>query len=111
MKKFYGIIILAVLCLSVVSLFALTVNAQQESSWPMFHGDVAHTGYSNGSGPSTNQTLWVFKTGGKIWSSPAVANGIVYVASFDHNLYAINAKTGTKMWNYSLGSNLIVHPL
>jgi outer membrane protein assembly factor BamB len=63
----------------------------------MFHGDVAHTGYSSGSGPSTNQTLWVFKTNGKIWSSPAVANGIVYIASFDRNVYAINAATGTKI--------------
>jgi outer membrane protein assembly factor BamB len=63
----------------------------------MFHGDVAHTGYSSGSGPSTNQALWVFKTNGKIWSSPAVANGIVYIASFDRNVYAINAATGTKI--------------
>ncbi len=91
MKKFYGAVILAVLFLSVFSSFVLVVNAQQENSWPMFHGDVAHTGYSTGSGPSTNQTLWTFKTNGEVWSSPAVADGIVYVASFDRNLYAINA--------------------
>ena len=48
MKKFYGAVILVILCLSVVSLFSFTVNAQQADSWPMFHGDVAHTGYSNG---------------------------------------------------------------
>ena len=103
MKKFYAIVILAILCLSVVSLFSFTVNAQQADSWPMFHGDVAHTGYSNGSGPSTNQTLWVFKTNGEVWSSPAVVNGIVYFGSFDQNLYAINAKTGTEIWSYPYG--------
>ena len=50
MKKFCGIVTLAILCLSVVSLFSFTVNAQQADSWPMFHGDVAHTGYSNTQG-------------------------------------------------------------
>src|SRR5208283_4418335 len=104
MKKFCAIVTLVILCLSVVSLFSFTVNAQQADSWPMFHSDLAHTGYSTESGPSANQTLWVFKTNSEVWSSPAVVNGIVYVASFDQNLYAINAKTGSKMWSYPLGN-------
>jgi outer membrane protein assembly factor BamB len=33
-------------------------------------------------------------------SSPAVANGVVYVGSDDSNLYALNAKTGAKLWSY-----------
>ena len=37
-------------------------------------------------------------------SSPTVANGIVYVGSDDHNVYALDANTGTKMWNYTTGS-------
>ncbi len=110
MKKFCGAVTLAILCLSVISLFSFTVNAQQSDSWPMFHGDVAHTGYSNTTGPSTNQTLWVFKTSGKIWSSPAVANGIVYIASLDGNVYAINAKTGVEIWSYSIGSQTFSSP-
>src|SRR3989304_121200 len=109
MKKFYGIITLAILCLSVASLFSFTVNAQQTDSWPMFHHDTAHTGYSASTGPSTNQTLWTFGTNGWIVSSPAVANGIVYFTSSDkgyfntstNNLNAVDAKDGTKIWNYS----------
>ncbi len=76
----------------------------------MFHNDAAHTGYSTGTGPTTNQTLWVFQTNGEIWSSPAVANGIVYIASRPRsvkpsllieqsNIYAINATTGAKIWS------------
>ena len=43
----------------------------------------------NQSGPSTNQTLWVFKTGGNIYSSPAVVNGVAYFGSYDGNVYAV----------------------
>jgi serine/threonine-protein kinase len=36
--------------------------------------------------------------------SPAVVNGVVYVGSDDLNVYALNATTGTKLWNYTTGS-------
>jgi outer membrane protein assembly factor BamB len=39
-----------------------------------------------------------------LYSSPAVANGVVYVGSEDNNVYALNAKTGAKLWSYSTGS-------
>jgi outer membrane protein assembly factor BamB len=38
------------------------------------------------------QPLWSFTTGGSIWSSPTVADGMIYVGSFgsaDHKLYAL----------------------
>jgi outer membrane protein assembly factor BamB len=34
-------------------------------------------------------------------SSPAVANGVVYVGSNDNNLYALNATTGANLWSYT----------
>ena len=40
---------------------------------------------------STCTPLWTATTGGAIDSSPAVANGVVYVGSGDHELYAFNA--------------------
>jgi len=33
-------------------------------------------------------------------SDPAVAKGIVYIGSFDTGLHALDAKTGTTLWNY-----------
>ena len=36
-------------------------------------------------------------------SSPAVANGVVYVGSSDGNLYALNASTGARLWNFDTG--------
>ena len=32
---------------------------------------------------------------------PAVANGLVYVGSDDGNIYALNVKDGSKLWNYN----------
>ncbi|MEI7827866.1 MAG: PQQ-binding-like beta-propeller repeat protein, partial [Euryarchaeota archaeon] len=39
-------------------------------------------------------------------SSPAVANGVVYVGSDDNNTYALNATTGAKLWSYSTGGEV-----
>ena len=39
-----------------------------------------------------------------VYSSPAVANGVVYVGSGDHKVYALKAKTGHKLWSYASGS-------
>ena len=36
-------------------------------------------------------------------SRPAVADGVVYVGSEDHNLYALNAADGDKLWNFTTG--------
>ncbi len=44
-----------------------------------------------------------FVTGGIVVSRPAVVNGVVYVGSEDHNLYAFNAANGDKLWNYTTG--------
>src|SRR5262249_10822852 len=40
---------------------------------------------------TTIRQLWSFPTGAKIFASPAVANGMVYVGSYDHKLYAFDA--------------------
>ena len=47
--------------------------------------------------------LWTYTAGGGIDSSPAVANGIVYVGSYDKKIYALNASTGEEIWNYTTG--------
>ena len=111
MKRFFGAITLATLCLSVMFSISFTVNAKQAESWQMFHGDLTHTGYSAGTGPGTNQTLWVYNTNDVVWSSPAVVNGVVYFGSFDGNVYAVNAKDGTKIWNFTTGDKIFPSPV
>ena len=48
--------------------------------------------------------LWKYTTGSGVISSPAVANGVVYVGSADNNVYALNASTGVLMWKYTTGN-------
>ena len=80
---------------------------------------------------STGAKRWRFKTGGEhrfyapgihgivpktemmpdpydmFLSSPAVANGTVYVGSSDHNVYVLNADTGSLRWKFATGN--VVH--
>jgi outer membrane protein assembly factor BamB len=43
----------------------------------------------------TGALLWSYTTGGRVYmSSPAVANGVVYVDSADGNTYAFGLKKG-----------------
>ena len=72
--------------------------------WPMFMYDLHF------SGRSPDQTLkpplkllWKYKTGGPIQASPVVANGMVYVASTDHTLYALDAKQWGIKWFFKSG--------
>lgn len=50
--------------------------------------------------PTTNpgELLWETEVG-VTGSRPAVLDDVVYVGSFDKNIYAINAESGSKRWN------------
>jgi outer membrane protein assembly factor BamB len=43
-------------------------------------------------------------------SSPAVANGVVYVGSSDDKVYALNASTGALLSSYTTGSSVYSSP-
>jgi outer membrane protein assembly factor BamB len=59
---------------------------------------------------STGTLLWSYDTGGAVFSSPAVANGIVYVSSDGGDLDALNAITGAKLWSYTTGGPVTSSP-
>ena len=85
-----------------IALLSLFVTVQLvKADWPMFHADPSHSGVGTGSPVFTPTLLWKFTTGDSVNYSPVVANGIVYICSYDGNLYALNAKTGEKIWNYN----------
>jgi len=58
----------------------------------------------------TGNILWMTPTGGDVVSSPAVANGVVYVGSFDHKLYALDARTGAILWSSATGDSIYSSP-
>ncbi len=66
-----------------------------------FHGNNARTGVYESSGPKQSGSVkWAFKAGGAIVTSPAVVDGVVYIAALDGHLYAIDQETGKEKWNF-----------
>jgi outer membrane protein assembly factor BamB len=112
----YKIVSFSVVILLITVVFAGAVPAAAQYDTMQYRYNAAHTGdYSPvaGSVPSNGQLLWNYTiTGyeGYVDSSPAVANGVVYVGSYDNNLYALNATTGAKLWNYTTGGSVQSSP-
>jgi outer membrane protein assembly factor BamB len=61
---------------------------------------------------ATGAKVWSFATvlPSTLFSSPAVANGVVYVGSFDGSVYALNARTGAKLWSFATGGAVVSSP-
>lgn len=57
-----------------------------------------HTLYALNSMDGT--VLWKFRTAGRIFASPVVANGIVFIGSNDARLYAIAVDSGTLLGSF-----------
>ncbi|MCW4019107.1 MAG: PQQ-binding-like beta-propeller repeat protein [Candidatus Bathyarchaeota archaeon] len=69
--------------------------------WSMFMNDPEHSGV--GYGPTHLSLKWSVQTDGALVSSPTLVNGVAYIGSWDGNIYAFNANSGAKIWNYSIG--------
>jgi outer membrane protein assembly factor BamB len=54
--------------------------------------------------------VWVFATQARVESSPAVADGRVFVGSNDGRLYALDLARGTRLWEFEAGSPLSASP-
>ncbi len=51
----------------------------------------------------SGQVKWTFATKGPLWSKPVSDGSLVFQASMDHNLYAIDLQTGQQKWSLALG--------
>jgi outer membrane protein assembly factor BamB len=77
----------------------------------MFRGNLQHTGVYDARGvPDLHGVKWAFKTGGRVYSSPAVADGVVFVGSTDGNLYAVDAAAGTQKWKFTTRGRVVSSP-
>lgn len=54
---------------------------------------------------------WKFQTKKANWATPATDGKYIYLASMDHNLYALNPERGTMVWKLDLGAALICSPV
>ncbi|MDQ2905231.1 MAG: PQQ-binding-like beta-propeller repeat protein [Chloroflexota bacterium] len=85
------------------------VRASGAGDWPMFLGDVAHTGTNTSETsitPATAASLryaWKFTTGGIVVASPTIVSGVMYVGSWDGYEYAIDTTTHMQIWKQYVG--------
>ena len=54
---------------------------------------------------------WEYETEDRIWSTPAISDGILYIGSFDKKLYALNAADGSEKWVYETEGSIVSTPL
>ena len=88
-------------------------SSENSSEWWMFHEYLNHTSW-DGVSYTTISGLnnASFTTGARIYmSSPAVANGYVYIGSDDYNIYQLNASNvSQRIANYTTGSYIQSSP-
>ena len=89
-------------------LVGLTPGAAQDV--PMFRFGPSHQGLASGRAIVFGAHAWRFPTGGKVRSTPAVAEGKAFFGSEDGNLYAVSLKEGKEVWRFKAGADISCSP-
>jgi outer membrane protein assembly factor BamB len=101
-------------------------SANSSMNWPTWRHDVSRSGSTRAAGPEQLAEIWnhrftdvVPKSVGLAWehkdggsfSSPVVADGLVFIASSDqHRLSALDADSGEPRWNFTTGGRIDCPP-
>jgi outer membrane protein assembly factor BamB len=86
-------------------LFALLCSwPLSAQDWPLFRGDARMSGVRAKMLPETLEEIWAFKCADSIETAPAIVGNVVYIASMDKFLYAVDLQTGKQIWKTQLGS-------
>ena len=114
LRKYKWMIIILIsltLILSCVSVASSTSVSSSTDNWTMFRNDLSHSGTTTGNGSANSaKLLWNFTTMQGVMTSPAVANGYVFVGSNDGAVYCINAANGELVWDYPTASEVKSSP-
>jgi outer membrane protein assembly factor BamB len=103
-----GFLVLVIFCSLLVSVSSINIAQAAVTNsyvWSTLQGNEGRTGYTESPAPDSNQLYWKFQTGGAILSSPVASAGMVFVASTDGYLYAVNATNGAKIWDFWIGTD------
>ena len=64
-----------------------------------------------GSAANDGSRLWSYPTQGWVSAAPTVADGVVYVGSDDHRVYALDTATGNELWDFATGNAVVAVPM
>lgn len=97
------------LCLAAISWCAVATPAAGQSL--QFRGDPSHRGVVATHGVERlGGVLWRFQTGGAVRSTPALADGVLYVGSSDGLLYALDTESGRIIWSFDADAPVATSP-
>jgi len=84
-----------------------TAKTNAPGDWPTLLKDSARTG---GQGqhrvPSPERAVWQFRTGSSVRSAPILEDGVLYVASVNGMLHAIDVTTGISKWKFQAAAQV-----
>lgn len=86
-------------------------SAGSASDWASFGRDVKGSHHNPDESTITPANVgrlkpkWVFETQGDVSSQPIIVNGVLYFGSWDGLEYAVDVKTGKKLWQYDCGQS------
>jgi eukaryotic-like serine/threonine-protein kinase len=94
---------------TVLALGALAAANASGSAY--FRANPQHSGVYGGSGvPVLHGVKWKFRTGGAVLSTPAVVDGKVFFGSSDHQVYALDERSGKLLWKFATHGRVTSSP-
>lgn len=122
-----GMHLLAVLLVGLLLSAPARTVAEERVDWPMARGDAAQRAWVRlpGRAPDGHRVrawqfeasrhVWGYQPGITVWSSPAIGlvggQPLVLVGSYDRNIYALDARTGEKVWHFTTGGGVYSTPV
>lgn len=99
-------------CLRLSPVCALLLAGVAFAAPDQFRGDAAHSGiYDDAAGtPQLHGVRWSFRTQGPVISSPVALGGLIYFGSNDHNVYALEERTGKERWHFATKGRVTSSP-
>lgn len=91
--------------IALLAAYPAPASAEDSDDWPMFGQNLQNTASaSKGSVKDVSRLAvkWTFTTGGDVSARAAVADGVAYFPDWGGNLWAVDAKKGTKVWGRQL---------
>jgi len=89
---------------------AVSSTPPVQGDWPMFHGDLQRDGAATLGGGTMLTPAWSYCTGAAVLSSPIVSADVVYIASTNDTLAALDARGGALLWQFRAGGAFYSSP-
>ena len=96
--------------LTVTLLSTVPVLGQDNSSWPIFHGNQGLSGSTPVIIPKSPKLVWTFKATSGIKSSPVIGNNSIFIGSDDGKIYCLSL-AGKLIWTFTAGNTIEAPPM